>query len=161
MRATFARPRKNAVPAKAQPVPPADPPKTGPRVLFIDDDGTIRELAQTLLTQAGFEMELLDHGPADFSFYESLNIDAAVVDLSLPGLSGNEVIANLRSVPRNAQLPIIICTSSSDIEAIHTCYTQHNAAAVLQKPVDWPAMIAALKRATAQNVAEHSQMAAV
>ena len=125
--------------------------KIGPRILLVDDDAAIRELARTLLMQAGFEVQLVDHGPTDDAFYNDLRVDAAIIDLGLPGKSGPDVIAKLRSVPRNAQLPIIICTSSSNIEDIHACYTDHGALTVIQKPVDWPLLISSLHGAVGKR----------
>ena len=133
--------------------------KIGPRILLVDDDVAIRELARTLLMQAGFEVQLVDHGPTDYAFYNDLRVDAAIIDLGLPGMSRPDVIANLRFVPRNAQLPIIICTSSSNIEDIHACYTDHGALTVIQKPVDWPRLISSLHGAVGKRGLGHSTIA--
>ena len=133
--------------------------KVSPRVLLIDDDVAIRDLAQTLLAQAGFEVELVDHGPRNSAFYNDLRVDAAIIDLGLPGLSGPDVIAKLRSIPRNEQLPIIICTSSTNIGDIHTCYTDYGALTVIQKPVDWPGLISSLHNAVGKQDIDHSSVA--
>lgn len=143
----FGKSAKAVLAMKRPPVQSMKTPKLGPRVLLIDDDVTIRELGRTLLRQAGFEIEVLDHGPTDHQFYSGLNIDAAIIDLGLPGLNGADVIANLRAIPKNAQLPIVICTGSADVETIHACYIQHDALTVVQKPVDWPSMISLLNGA--------------
>ena len=156
MRPTFGSRGKSTGGAYAKLKKPSVRSKIGPRILLIDDDATIRELGRTLLVHGGFEVELLDHGPTDHAFYASLSIDAAIVDLGLPGLNGADVIANLRSVPKNTQLPIVICTSSVDIEAIHNCYTQHAALTVIQKPVDWPRLINLMNRAVGRRDIESS-----
>ena len=152
VRKTFGKLATAGHPAAEQEPTAASAHKLGLRVLVVDDDVTIRELAKSILAKAGFDVEVLDHGSSDQDYYANLKVDAAIVDLGLPGLSGPDVIANLRSHQRTANLPIIICTSSTDIENIHDCFVQHDALTVVQKPVDWQCLIDVLKKAIGKRV---------
>ena len=152
MRKTFGKLKRSQRPGAAYGPTPARAHKSSLRILVIDDDVTIRELSKSILSRAGFEVEVLDHGSSDQDYYANLRIDAAIVDLGLPGLSGPDVIAKLRSVHSSANLPIIICTSSTDIESIHDCFVQHDALTVVQKPVDWQCLIGVLKDAIGKRV---------
>ena len=152
MRKSFGKLKTSRDPGAEHGPTPANAPKSSPRILVIDDDVTIRELSKSILSQAGFDVEVLDHGSSDQDYYANLRIDAAIVDLGLPGLSGQDVIANLRSTQCTSNLPIIICTSSTDIENIHDCYVQYDALTVVQKPVDWRCVIGVLKKAVGKRV---------
>ena len=152
MRKAFGKLRTSRCPVAAQEPAAASAHKTSPRILVIDDDVTILELSKSILSRAGYEVEVLDHGSSDQDYYASLNIDAAIVDLGLPGLSGPDVIAKLRSIQSMSKLPIVICTSSTDIESIHDCFVQHDALTVLQKPIDWRCLIGVLKNAIGKRV---------
>ena len=56
------------------------------RILVLDDDSILRMVAQPLLTEMGFEVLLMEDGLHDDRFFAKLKIDAAIVDLGLPGV---------------------------------------------------------------------------
>lgn len=93
-------------------VPPASVPSAfevtrSGDVLIVDDDRVVRNVAKALLTRRGFGIEaaedgraalqLLDQKPERFRF--------VLLDLTMPGLSGLEVLQELRARERARQLP--------------------------------------------------------
>src|SRR5690606_22180592 len=92
----FPRSTRDAESHKAG-IPAEDEFKATGRVLLVDDDDTVRRVAERMLVRAGFEvmaaaggMEALDlfanHGP----------FDLVVLDLTMPGMNGVEVFHALR-----------------------------------------------------------------
>ncbi|SIR97915.1 response regulator [Natronorubrum thiooxidans] len=61
--------------------------------------------------------------------------DLILLDLQLPGTSGEAVLSELKSEPALRSIPVIVLTSSDSEEDIARSYELH-ANAYLQKPVD-------------------------
>ncbi len=79
------------------------------RVLVVEDEPQLREqLCATLRTQ-GYAVDATGEGKEGLFFATEYPIDAAVVDLGLPGLSGLDIIRRLRG--KGSRLPILILTA--------------------------------------------------
>lgn len=72
------------------------PETQSPRVLLIEDDHTYRELLTRRLTQKGYQPKAFATGEEALRSLKELEFDVAVVDLSLPGMNGIEVLKKLR-----------------------------------------------------------------
>jgi len=86
----------------------------GKTILLVDDDQEIRELLDTYLTRAGFTVRTTGDGQA---FRQALNeapADLAILDVMLPDEDGFSLCRWVRQHPRQAQMPIIMLTASSD-----------------------------------------------
>lgn len=64
-----------------------------PRLLFVEANSSARDLAQTLLGQAGFEVFCCRDAVAAARILQHHQIDLLLTDFSLPGLTGLELIA--------------------------------------------------------------------
>jgi CheY-like chemotaxis protein len=74
-------------------------------ILVIDDDESIRKAVRTLLVHRGVDVLAADSGAAGIKYLESFAIDAAIVDIFMPGMDGLEIIrAFSQRVPR---VPVI------------------------------------------------------
>ena len=83
-------------------------------ILLVDDDQEIRELLETYLTRAGFQVRATADGA---SFRQALNeapSDLVILDVMLPDEDGFSLCRWVRQHPRQAQVPIIMLTASSD-----------------------------------------------
>lgn len=112
-----------------------------PSVLVVDDDPFIRALAQSKLDAAGFNVILMEDGCYSDKLFSMLEFDAALVDLGLPQISGQEVIEKIRSHSRNSNAPIFVITASRDLDEIRDCYQKHATSLVLPKPINWNLLI--------------------
>jgi len=68
------------------------------RVLFVDDEAPIRDVMQIELPQMGHDVTICEDGAAALKALEENTYDAAIVDLSMPGLSGWEVVDHIKNV---------------------------------------------------------------
>ncbi len=95
-------------PAAQEPAAPRHNPGANPRVLIIDDDLWVRNVAGRTLSHAGFECLLAADGLKGVEAARALLPGLALVllDLQLPGLPGNEVFRQLRQL--GPELPILI-----------------------------------------------------
>lgn len=119
------------------------------RILVLDDDPVLRTVAETLLSELGYNVLLMEDGLHNDSFFAKLKVDAAIVDLGLPGISGLEVIEKLRASERGRNMPVFVVTGSTNMAEIRSCYEERGVAFVLSKPVDWGLLTAQLRDAFA------------
>jgi DNA-binding response OmpR family regulator len=80
-------------------------------VLVADDDADIRDLVAFKLEQAGFEVIAVEDGHTALEQAQSRKPTLAVLDVSMPGLSGIDVCRMLRSEPATAGILIIMLTA--------------------------------------------------
>jgi CheY-like chemotaxis protein len=101
--------RTDAQPPTPAQVPP--PPRTPPKVLVLDDDSTIAEIAAAVLVD-GYEVVAASHLDEGLRMVESEHPDLILVDLELPGADPGELLAILRTGARD--LPVLVMSASDD-----------------------------------------------
>ncbi len=79
------------------------------RLLLIEDDVTLRESLAQKLADAGFAVEQAADGTEGLYFAQEYPIDLAIVDLGLPGMSGLDIIRQVRTEGKT--YPILILTA--------------------------------------------------
>jgi len=79
------------------------------RLLVIEDDLTLRETLVQKLTAAGFAVEQAADGTEGLYFAQEYPIDLAIIDLGLPGMSGLDIIRQVRADGKT--YPILILTA--------------------------------------------------
>jgi two-component system KDP operon response regulator KdpE len=77
----------------------------GLRVLVVDDDPQIRRAVQTSLRARGYEVRSAGSGEAALDELATEAMDLVILDLSLPGIDGHEVIRRLRAF---SEVPVLI-----------------------------------------------------
>ncbi|NTU82443.1 MAG: response regulator, partial [Chloroflexales bacterium] len=65
-------------------------------ILVVDDEASIRRIAQAYLEQAGFRVVCVENGLYALRQAEADSPDLILLDLNLPGMDGMEVAARLR-----------------------------------------------------------------
>ncbi|WLH78314.1 response regulator transcription factor [Pseudomonas sp. FP2335] len=83
-------------------------------ILLVDDDQEIRELLQTYLSRAGFQVRGVPDGAGFRLAMNEAPCDLVILDVMLPGEDGFSLCRWIRQHPRQAQVPIIMLTASSD-----------------------------------------------
>jgi two-component system, OmpR family, phosphate regulon response regulator PhoB len=85
--------------------------RTGHRVLVVDDDEGVRTAVTWALEADGFEVVALGDGLAAWDLIESAPPSLVVLDLSLPGLGGLDILRRIRTADDcegRRPLPIIV-----------------------------------------------------
>jgi CheY-like chemotaxis protein len=85
----------------------------GPKILVIDDDEIALEAIREVLVAAGFEPHCLSSAIGATSVIVTQGIEAVVVDLNMPVMSGDRFISLLRSWDRIRDLPAVLISGSS------------------------------------------------
>jgi DNA-binding response OmpR family regulator len=89
-------------------------------VLVADDDTDICELLAFKLEQAGYTVRVAADGHAALAELATGGIDAALLDIMMPGASGLEICRQLRTQQATADLPVIMVTARAgedDVQA--------------------------------------------
>ena len=71
--------------------------------------------------------------------------DLILLDLNLPKISGQELLRLFKSDEKFKQVPVVILTSSEDIDDLHAAYREH-ANCYITKPVDLDKFIQIVKQ---------------
>jgi len=81
------------------------------KVLVVDDEPNIVLSLEFLMQQAGFEVSTAEDGEQALERVASIKPDLLLLDISLPGISGFEVLESLRAQQEFKRLPIIMLTA--------------------------------------------------
>jgi two-component system, OmpR family, alkaline phosphatase synthesis response regulator PhoP len=82
------------------------------RILLVDDEKNITDLAQMYLEREGYKTESIHEGLTALDLIRSNPPAVVVLDLMLPGLDGFEICRKLRA--ENIQVPVILLTARDD-----------------------------------------------
>ncbi|SFX11424.1 response regulator transcription factor [Marinospirillum alkaliphilum] len=82
-----------------------------PRVLVVDDEPNIVLSLEFLMQQAGFQVDTAADGETALQKVHAVPPDLILLDISLPGISGFEVLEALRAEARYSKLPIVMLTA--------------------------------------------------
>lgn len=131
-----------------------DPP--GPtdrvrRVVIADDDAAIRGLVEIAVRKAGAQVvAAVADGAAAVAAIREHRPDLAVLDVSMPGMSGLEACQQVRTDPRFATMPVVMLSA-----AVHPAAVQSGLAAgadlYLEKPFSPRALAETVRGLLAQR----------
>jgi two-component system phosphate regulon response regulator PhoB len=83
-----------------------------PVILVVDDDAPILTLMRSLLREFGFEPVTAANGEQALEAAHRDRPALVLLDLNMPGMSGDEVIRALRSDSSGGRLPILILSGA-------------------------------------------------
>ena len=120
-------------------------------ILVIDDEASIRESLEVLLTLEGYTVNMASEGLEGMRMLEMESFDLLLLDLALPGQSGLELLPQIKE--RQPELPVIMITAygtvDNVVDAIHA-----GAENFVQKPWDNEKLLADIRSAVARHRAE-------
>src|SRR5688572_12964365 len=83
-------------------------------VLIVDDDPKIRKLLNTNLARRNYAVQEAVNGEQAIAFVEQKAPDLAILDLVMPGMSGNDVCVWIRE--QGLDIPIIVLSAYDEEE---------------------------------------------
>lgn len=105
------------------------------RVLAIDDDPSICKLLELELGKEGFEVTTCNNGMEGLSRVKKEHPDLVLLDLDLPGLSGEAVCKELKKDSSTENIPVIMLTGK-DTDADRVIGRVIGATYYIPKPFD-------------------------
>jgi DNA-binding NtrC family response regulator len=121
------------------------------RLLIIDDEPSIRESLETLLTLEGFDVTLARDGKQGLEVLSRAEFDLLLLDLALPGESGIDLLPRITAM--HPQLPVIMITAFGTVGNVVDAI-RAGAENFVQKPWDNEKLLADIRSAIARHKAE-------
>lgn len=123
------------------------------RVLVVDDDPDILDLVAMRLRRAGHKVATASHGFAALDLIAEKGApEVAVLDVTMPVMSGLELLSRIRDTPQTQAMPAVFLSARvlpSDVQA-----GQALGATYLTKPFVSSALITAIDRVLAERPEE-------
>lgn len=85
-----------------------------PRILVVEDSRTQAEAARAILESAGFEVEVARDGEEGLDLVRNDRFDIVISDIMMPGISGYQLCAAIKSDSRTKHTPVVLLTTLSD-----------------------------------------------
>jgi signal transduction histidine kinase/CheY-like chemotaxis protein/ligand-binding sensor domain-containing protein/protocatechuate 3,4-dioxygenase beta subunit len=87
---------------------------TGPCLLVIDDDASVRDLMQRSLARDGFHVQAAADGKSGLELAKRLKPAVITLDVMMPGMDGWAVLTALKADPATAPIPVVMMTIVDD-----------------------------------------------
>ena len=140
---------------KAQtPEQPALPAVSG-KLLLVDDNELNQEIAETILTEAGFEVDLANDGVEAVEKMKAAapdRYDLILMDIQMPKLDGYGASRQIRALedPKKANIPIVAMTANA-FEEDRKLALEAGMNAHVAKPIDVPVLMETLRSLLEKN----------
>src|SRR5260370_34709942 len=82
------------------------------KLLVVDDEKHIVELARLYLTREGYEVEGVGDGAQAIARFVQVKPDLVILDIMLPGVDGLTICKEIR---KQSQVPIIMLTARDEV----------------------------------------------
>ena len=115
--------------------------KHKPRILLVEDDEMSRDMLVRRLNSRGFRVAAVSDGPAALHYIEGEIPDLILLDVQIPGLSGLEVVGQIRQKFSHDALPVILVTALGESEDI-VRGLEAGANDYVVKPINLPVLLA-------------------
>jgi len=84
------------------------------RILIVEDHPTMREAMRLVLEGEGFDISEASDGDEALSAVHAEPPDLMLLDMSIPGASGPDVLARVKADPATAEVRVIVVTATGE-----------------------------------------------
>ena len=123
---------------------------SGARVLLVEDNELNQQVAQELLSQAGFIVEVAENGRIAVDRVSENAYDAVLMDMHMPVMDGEAATREIRKDRRFADLPIVAMTANA-MEGDRERCLEIGMNDHIPKPIDPDVLFSTLKRWVLEN----------
>lgn len=113
------------------------------RVLLVEDDDSVRQLVKITLEMNDYDVVEAKDGLEGLLLLDMHHPDAVVLDLMMPDVGGERMLAQLRATPETKRTPVVIITGKPEVapEVVGLVGREN----FFPKPFDPDAVIARIK----------------
>jgi DNA-binding response OmpR family regulator len=90
-------------------------PEERKKVLLVEDDESVRQLVRVTLQMNDYEVVEAKDGLEGLLLLELHRPDAVVLDLMMPDVGGERMLAQLRATPETKRTPVVIITGKPEV----------------------------------------------
>lgn len=101
-------------------------------IALVDDDDSVREAMQNLISVLGYSVDAFDSAQAFLASKLLQTTDCVITDVQMPGMSGIDLQRRLHD--GGHRMPVIFVTAYPD-ESTRACVIRNGAAGYLSKPL--------------------------
>lgn len=126
-----------------------------PQIVFVDDDSMILAGFRRILRGQASEWDLhfFSEGQLAWEFIEKTSVDAVVSDITMPELSGIELLRRMRSSSDKKHIPVVVVTGNGD-RTMKVDMLRRGATDFLSKPVDDAELLTRLRSVIGLKLAQ-------
>jgi CheY-like chemotaxis protein len=84
------------------------------RILIVEDHPTMREAMRLVLEGEGFDINEASDGEQALAAVQEERPDLLLLDMSIPGISGPDVLAAVKQDPVNSKVRVIVVTATGE-----------------------------------------------
>jgi len=89
------------------------------KILIVDDFSTMRRIVKNLLADLGFTNTTeADDGKSAWPLLQAGDFEFVVTDWNMPGMTGIDLLKNIRADARLAKLPVLMVTAEAQRDQI-------------------------------------------
>jgi DNA-binding response OmpR family regulator len=123
------------------------PTQTPKKILYVDDEETLRLLVKNQLTNEGYDVQIADDGDVALDMLSQSPQDLVLLDIRMPRMSGVQVLEEFKK--RGIKPRIIMLTAVDDLSVAIQC-VKLGANDYLTKPFDLEHLLGAINRVLAR-----------
>ncbi len=123
------------------------------RVLLVEDDPSIREIAALGLTRAGFRVSAIGDGRQGLAQFHQAPFDLVILDVMLPSLDGFEI---LREIRKDSRTPVVMLTARAETTDV-VVGLELGADDYVTKPFELPELVARVRAVLRRTASEPPQ----
>ncbi len=116
------------------------------RILATDDEPDVLMIIKSALEGEGFEVQTASSGPDCIESAREYPPDLFLLDVMMPGMSGFDVVKELKSYPMTSKIPIIMLTGVGERKKIQDALA-HGVNYYILKPFDFEDLITKVNQA--------------
>jgi two-component system chemotaxis response regulator CheY len=113
------------------------------KVAIIEDDQAISQMYRIKFEAEGYEVETAENGKLGLGLVEQMKPDIILLDLMMPEMTGDKMLAELRKKPWGQKIKVVILTNMGEQE-IPAEVKQLGVSAVILKADMTPRQVAEL-----------------
>lgn len=118
-----------------------------PKIAIIEDDQAISQMYRFKFEAEDFEVETAENGKLGLELAESMKPDIILLDLMMPEMTGDEMLAAMRKTAWGKDIKVVILTNKGEQE-IPESVKKLNVSAIILKADMTPRQVAELVQKT-------------
>jgi len=119
--------------------------ETAQKILVIDDEPDVVSYLSAFLEDEGFEVLEAGNGPDGLALAREQAPDLITLDITMPGMSGIEVLTTLRRDERLRRIPVIIITGVTAFEKLMDYRHVRPPEGFMSKPIDLARLLSTIE----------------
>ncbi len=86
------------------------------KIAIVEDDLAISQMYRIKFESEGFQVETAENGKLGLALAETMKPDMILLDLMMPEMGGDEMLARMRATPWGKNIKVIILTNVGETE---------------------------------------------